>query len=160
MTIFVSNNKKNDRIDIYQKTCNSIKIELVLTRNFYETTKLNPEHVEIGVANAVQIGSGVFTESIVRWLDRDYPRSPFSVLDTSLPNEELETTIAMLFSMQKPRSFELLSKSFMWNSLCVEPLINDRNMTLHEMRVTLTGMKKKTEKCLAKPKLLKRIPTE
>ena len=33
-------------------------------------------------------------------------------------------------------------------------------MTLHEMRVALTGTKKKTEKCLAKPKLLKRIPTE
>ena len=102
VTIFATNNKRNDRIDIYQKTCNSIKIELVLTRNFYETTKLNPEHVEIGVANAVQIGSGVFTESIVRWPDRDYPRSPFSMLDTSLPNEELETSIAMLFSMQKP----------------------------------------------------------
>ena len=33
-------------------------------------------------------------------------------------------------------------------------------MTLHEMRVALTGTKKKTEKCLAKPKLLKRIPAE
>ena len=111
-------------------------------------------------AEAIQIGSGVFTESIARWLDRDHHRSPFSLLDTSLPNEELEATIAMLFSMQKPRSFELLRKSFAWNSLCVEPLINDRNMSLHEMRVALTGTKKKTEKCLAKPKLLKRIPTE
>ena len=152
VTIFATNNKRNDCINIYQKTCNSIKIELVLTRNFYETTKLNPEHVEIGVANAVQIGSGVFTESIVRWLDRDYPRSPFTVLDTLLlPNEELESTIAMLFSMQKPRSFELLRKSFLWNSHCVEPLINDKNITLHEMRVALTGTKKKTKKCLANP---------
>ena len=33
-------------------------------------------------------------------------------------------------------------------------------MSLHEMRVALTGTKKKTEKCLAKPKLLKRIHTE
>ena len=73
---------------------NLIKIELVLTRDFYATTKLNPEHVEIGVTNAIHIGSGVFTESLVRWMDRDFPRSPFTVLDMSLPNEELKSTIA------------------------------------------------------------------
>ena len=108
VTIFVTNNKNNDRIDIYQKTCNSLKIELVLTRNFYETSKLNPNHVEIEVTNAIQIGTGVFTESIAHWLDREHPRTPVSMLDTSLPNEELEATVAMLFSMQKPRSFKVL----------------------------------------------------
>ena len=112
------------------------------------------------MTNATLIGTGVFTESLVRWIDRDFPRSPFTVLDTSLQNEELESTIALLFSMQKPKSFELLRKSFLWNSHCVEPLLNDKNMTLHEMRVALTGTKKKTEKCLAKPKLLRRIPAE
>ena len=79
VTIFATNNKNNDRIDIYQKTCNSLKIELVLTRNFYETTKLNPNHVEIEVTNAIQIGTGVFTESIAHWLDREHPRTPVSV---------------------------------------------------------------------------------
>ena len=93
-------------------------------------------------------------------MDRDFPRSPFTVLDTSLKNEELESTIALLFSMQKPKSFKLLRKSFLWNSHYVEPLLNDKNMTLHEMRVALTGTKKKTKKCLAKPKLLRRIPDE
>ena len=160
VTIFATNNKNNDRIDIYQKTCNSLKIELVLTRNFHETTRLNPNHVEIEVTNAIQIGSGVFTESIGLWLDREHPRTPVTVLDTSMPNEELEATVGMLFSMQKPRSFGVLRKNFAWNSLCVEPLLHDRNLSLHEMRVALTGSKKKTEKCLAKPKLLKRIHTE
>ena len=160
VTIFATNNKRNKKIEIYQKCCNLIKIELVLTRDFYATTKLNPEHVEIGVTNAILIGSGMFMESLVRLMDQDYPRSPFTVLDTLLQNEELESTIALLFSMQKPKSFEILRKSFLWNSHCVEPLLNDKNMTLHEMRVTLTGTKKKTKKCLAKPKLLRRIPAK
>ena len=112
------------------------------------------------MTNATLIGTGVFTESLVRWMDRDFPRSPFTVLDTSLQNEELESTIALLFSMQKPKSFELLRKSFLWNSHCIEPLLNDKNMTLHEMRVALTGTKKKTKKCLAKPKLLRHIPAK
>ena len=94
VTIFATNNKRNEKIVIHQKCCNLIKIELVLTRDFYATTKLNPEHVEIGVTNAIHIGSGVFTESLIRWMDRDFPRSPFTVLDMSLPNEELKSTIA------------------------------------------------------------------
>ena len=70
------------------------------------------EHLHNSIANAIHIGTGVFTEDLARWIDRDYPRSPFTILDTSIANEELESTIALLFSMQKPKSFQMLRKIF------------------------------------------------
>ena len=156
VAIFATCHKKNTKVEIHQACCNSIKIELVLSRDYSAMTNMILEHLHNSIANAIHIGTGVFTEDLVRWIDRDYPRSPFTILDTSIANEELESTIALLFSMQKPKSFEMLRKFFFWNSHSVEPLLHDEKITLHEMRVALTGNKKKTEKCLAKPKLLRR----
>ena len=58
--------------------------------------------------------------------------------------------------IQKPKSFELLKRNYFWNSNGVEPLLQDDKTSMHDLSV-LTGKNKKNEKCLAKPRLVRRL---